>query len=920
MDRRVVGIDLGTSHTVVASASPDDRTPRVFSIPQRVARAEIEARPLFSSCAFATTEGELEGDTLAGEDGGWVLGAYAKARGVEAPGRYVASSKSWLCHPGVDKTAAILPWEAESEEGPSGPKLSPVDMATRILTRVRAAYDDAHPRHPLSTADVILTVPASFDEVARELTLESARRAGLAVRLLEEPQAAFYAAMDRGALDAIPASALALVIDVGGGTTDLSLLSIEGEGSLRKVKRIAVGTHLLLGGDNMDLALAHALEPRLVAQPDRLEPRRFAELTIACRAAKERMLGAAPPDELTVTVLGQGSQLLGSSLRTKLSRAEVEALALDGFLPKVDRDARPARARGGLVAFGLPFERDPAITRHIAAFVARHAPTSDDGSTPIGALLLNGGVFRAARAAERVTETVASWQNTPPILLDHPDPDLAVALGAVVYGLALRGIGPKIEGGSARAYFIGIGRDPAGAQQAVCVLPKGAEEGTIARAKGRSFSLVVGRPARFELFSSDDAITTSSGDIVSVDPERFDALPPLATSLDAGASQAPPPSRGAGIEVKVEVEAELTAIGTLEVACVEPARDDSPGRRFRLAFDLRGPRSEGIAAAALRASTRPGRPPGALDDAVSEIDRVFGKRETSEARDAKGLLRELERLLGERSRWTGDETRSLADALLVASKGRRRTPDHERAFFLLTGYCLRPGFGLPGDAARVAKLVPLFGERLAFPKEARGWQQFFIAFRRVAGGLLETAQQKLRDDLDPFIAPAEANLKKPKNLRPESLDDLLDLLSHLERVPSQRRAGLGAWLLEKTWTDRDPRIWAALGRIGSRIPNYASLHHVVSPVTAERWIDHLLREKWNDLPTAPRAASELARRTDDRARDVSESARAEVARRLEKEGADPRFLRVVVEHVPLEEADRTAFFGETLPVGLTLSE
>ena len=912
MERLVVGIDLGTSHTVVASASAADRTPRVFSVPQRVARTEVEARSLFPSCAFAVTAGEIEGVPLAGEEGGWVLGAYAKARGIDAPSRFVASSKSWLCHPHVDKTAPILPWEAESEEGPNGPKLSPVDVATRILSRVREAWDAEHPKAPLANQDVILTVPASFDEVARELTLEAATRARIQVRLLEEPQAAFYAAMDRGALDEVHGSTLALVVDVGGGTTDLSLLSVDGEADARRVRRIAVGTHLLLGGDNMDLALAHALEPRLVAQPDRLDPRRFAELVIACRSAKERMLGASPPEELTVSILGRGSQLLGGSLRTKLLRGEVESLALEGFLPIVDRDARPSRARGGLVAFGLPFERDPAITKHIAAFVARHAPAREE-SPSIGAVLLNGGVFRAERAAQRVLDTVSSWQPTPPVLLAHPDPDLAVALGAVVYGLALRGIGRRIEGGSARAYFVGIGRDAEGAGQAVCVLPKGAEEGSITRAKGRSFSLVVGRPARFELYSSDDAVVAAAGDLVAIDPERFDALPPLATALGDDGEGAKSSS-----ELKVEVEAELTAIGTLEIACVERAPATPPGRRFRLAFDLRGSQTGDAPPLSNRPSTRPGRTAKALDEATHEIERVFGRKDASEARDAKGLLRELERVLGERSRWTTEEARALADALLATAKGRRRTADHERSFFLLAGYCLRPGFGHPGDASRVGKLVPLFAERLAFPKEARGWQQFFIAYRRVAGGLLESAQTKIRDELDPFVAPAEANLKKPKGLRPESTDDLLDLLSHLERLPPQRRAALGAWLLERTWTDRDPRIWAALGRIGARIPVYASLHQVVSPVTAERWIDHLLREKWNDLPTAPRAASELARRTDDRARDVSESVRVEVARRLAKESADPRFARVVSELVPLEETDRTAFFGETLPVGLTL--
>lgn len=909
MAKRIVGIDLGTSHTVVAWASRDEPVPRIFAVPQRVARTEIEARPLFPSCAFATTDGELVGADLPGEETGWVLGAWAKRRGVEVPRRFVASAKSWLCHPSIDKTAAVLPWGTDEEGEEALPRLSPVEASRRYLAHVRFAWDEAHPESPLAEQDVVLTVPASFDEVARELTVRAAREAGLRVRLLEEPQAAFYAAMQRGAIPEGLTSTNALVCDVGGGTTDLSLLSIEGRGEGRRVKRVAVGNHLLLGGDNMDLALAHALEPRLAAPPERLDPRRFAELVIAARDAKERMLGADPPDELTVSVLGRGSQLLGGARSAKLRRDEVEAIVLDGFLPRVRRDDKPARGRSGLVAFGLPFERDPAITKHVAAFVSRHLPSG----ASVGALLLNGGLFRAARAAERVRETVSAWQDEPPILLDHDDPDLSVALGAVVYGLSLAGVGPRIEGGSARAYFVGLDRDASGARRAVCVLPKGAEEGAPTRTSGRAFSLVVGRPARFDLFSTDDEITARPGDLVDVDAddERFTALPPLVATLTAEGG-------GRREELSVEIEAELSAVGTIDLACVE--RKDTSPRRFVLAFDLRGGDAHGTDAAT-RASTRPARPRGrALEDAAREIDRVFGKSTTSEARDAKGLSRDLEKQLGDRAAWTTETARALADALLATARGRRRSPEHERAYFLLLGYCLRPGFGSPGDEQRIARMVPLFAERLAFPKEARGWQQFFIAWRRVAGGLVEATQVRIRDELDPFLAPPEAKLKKPKGAKPESLDDLTDLASHLERVPSSRRAELGAWLLERTWTDRDPRIWAALGRLGARVPAYASAHHAVSITTAERWIDHLLREKWGDLPTAPRAAADLARCTQDRARDVSESVRAEVARRLEREGADARLVKMVRELVPIEDADRTAFFGDSLPIGLSLAD
>jgi hypothetical protein len=301
------------------------------------------------------------------------------------------------------------------------------------------------------------------------------------------------------------------------------------------------------------------------------------------------------------------------------------------------------------------------------------------------------------------------------------------------------------------------------------------------------------------------------------------------------------------------------------------------------------------------------------------IERVYGKgRSDVGTREVKDLVRELERLIGERVTWTAETNRALFDVLWPGHKARRRSADHERVFWQLAGFCLRPGFGHPLDAERAENLFSLFQERLAFAQEARAWQHFWIAWRRVAGGLDEAAQTALRDVIDPFLAPAEKRMKKPKGIRAEPEADVMDLASSLERVAPVRRSELGAFLLERTWTERDPRIWAAMGRVGARVPAYASVHHVVSPNVAERWLDHLLREKWNDLPTAPRAAMDMARMTGDRVRDVSERVRREVEKRLVAAGAREEWVRAVREVVAVEEADRAAFYGEGLPVGIRL--
>ncbi len=923
--RFIVGIDLGTTNTVVARAPiAGGEAPAAIRIQQRSAPGVIDALPALRSCLYAALPGEIVRDRHLPfvEDGAWVVGELAARRGAEVPARLVASAKSWLCHPGVDHREAILPWgvrragekEEEEDGDDDAPAISPVDASRRILEHVRSAWDAEHPGAPLAQQEVVLTVPASFDEVARELTVEAARAAALDVRLLEEPQAAFYAWLAAGGDAALQAllgeqpSARVLVVDVGGGTTDLSLLEIvrdpRADAKVR-VARVAVGRHLLLGGDNMDLALAVRAEARL-APGAKLDPARFSQLVAQCRRAKETLLAAGGPARVAIALAPRGAALVGGSLRTEITGDEAVEIVLDGFFPAVTRGERAARARAGLVAFGLPYERDAAISRHVAEFVSRHLAEG----TAVDALLLNGGVFRGDRVRERIVAIVSGWQAQPPRVLEGVDPDLGVAIGAVAYGLALRGRGRRIESRSARGWYVAIGA--AGeAPRAVCVVPRGADEGARFTARERAFALTLGRPARFDLWSSDIA-RDRPGDVVAVDEERFERSRPLVARVGA------PGEKG---DAAVFLEGELTPLGTLDLACVETrGRADAAPRRFRLAFDLR---TEAIPAppsrrAAGKSSVRPS--DQRLVEAGEAIEKAFGKASPGEERDAKNLLRELERILGPRAAWPTDLARQLADRLLPLAKQRRRSAEHERAFLLLLGFCLRPGFGFPGDEARAHAAFGLFREKVTFAKDSRSAQQFWILWRRVAGGLDERQQLAIRDELDRFLAPHDPRSRKPKPPRADAEGDLVELLSWLERVPAARRAELGAWLLERTWTDRDPRLWAALGRLGARAPAYASAHHVVAPKTAERWVDHLLRESWTEVPTATRAAWSIARFVGDRARDLSDANREEVARKLAAAGADPVWVQGVRELVERQESERAALFGEDVPPGLRLVE
>lgn len=905
----LVGIDLGTTNIVVAYARAGDAAsePTIFPLPQLVTATEVAPRPLLPATLYAPLEAEGARDPWT--DAPWAGGEYARRRGSEVTGRFVASAKSWLAHDAVDRHAAVLPWGAVDEDAP---RISPVDASARYLEHVRRAWDAAHPEAPLAEQEIVLTVPASFDEAARELTLEAANSVGLAPRLLEEPTAAFYDWM-RGAgteglarLVSVGREALVLVCDVGGGTTDLSLIRVTRADtpSGLEVTRVAVGRHLLLGGDNMDLALATACEARI---SEKLDAARFSQLVAACRGAKEALLAKDAPAEAAIAIAGTGSRLVGSTLRVTLSREEAARVVLDGFWPRTPRDAEPARARGALVAFGLPYERDVAITRHVAAFFARHA-----ASTSPNALLLNGGVFRADRIASRLVESIDSWGGAPLRVLPNADPDLAVARGAVAYALARHGRGVRIGGGSSRGYYVEVASDE-GSRSAVCVVPRGALEGEVQIARTRPLAIVVGRAARFAVWASDETSGHAPGDVVALDEERFTRLPPIVATFGARERAAKQESVG------VALEGELTEVGTLDLACVEvEPREGAVPRRFRLAFALRGVPTETTAPPPpVAPAARSNRP---LDESCEAIGRVFGKARTDASeRETKDLVRELERRLGERPTWDTHVARALFDALAPGRNARRRSPDHERVFWQLAGFCLRPGFGDPHDPSRIESIAYLAAERLAFPDQARGWQQFFIAWRRIAAGLDDARQIALRELIDPWLAQRDARAKKPKGTKPLADAEMLELASSLERVPSARRAELGGWILERTWTDRDPRLWAAIGRIGARVPAYASVDHVVAGSVVERWVEQLLREKWDSLPGAADVAVRLARVTGDRARDLSERMRAEVKKRLVATGASADHVRAVSELVIVEEAERAAFWGESLPVGLHLA-
>ncbi|NIF75347.1 Hsp70 family protein [Burkholderia sp. Ap-962] len=608
--RYSIGIDLGTTHCALsyvdlAASDGDAAAQQVLPIAQLSSPGAVASPELLPSFLYLPHEGELAAGDLslpwtASRD--YAVGEMARSRGAGTPIRLVSSAKSWLCHPGVDRRAAILPNDAPPEVA----RVSPLEASVRYLNHLREAWDHAHPDAPFAAQDVTVTIPASFDPAARELTAEAAQAAGYTrMTLLEEPQAALYSWIQKsggGWRKDVKVGDIILVVDVGGGTTDLSLIAVvEREGNL-ELHRVAVGEHILLGGDNMDLALAHVVARKLAAQGTQADPWQLRALTYACRGAKETLLSDRSVETVPLVVPSRGAKLIGGSIRTELTRAELTQILLEGFFPQVEASERPAvRTRAGLTQLGLPYAQDAGITRHLAAFLGKQvgALAEFDGLPAAAhhpgasflhptAVLFNGGVFKSELLTERILAILNGWLAAdgaaPARLLGGADLDLAVARGAAYYGYVKRGRGVRIRGGTARAYYVAIesampaipGMEPP--ISALCVAPFGMEEGSDAALPEQEFGLVVGEPVQFRFFGSSVRRQDQVGDMLDYwSPEELQELEAIQATLPAD-------GRTPGEVVAVRLHARVTEAGTLELEAVPRGSE----ARWKVEFDVRG--------------------------------------------------------------------------------------------------------------------------------------------------------------------------------------------------------------------------------------------------------------------------------------------------------------------------------------------
>jgi molecular chaperone DnaK (HSP70) len=921
-----IGVDLGTTNSALAYVPlTGDAKPEVLAVPQWEGPATLVEAPTLPSFLY------LPEDALAAElrgrvpgTAGWIAGRLARRRVGEMPGRVVRSAKSWLCHHSADRSAPILPFG--SEDLAPEQKISPVCAAASILNYLRGAWDSrfAQSGDAFDAQEITITVPASFDAAAQRLTLNAAGEAGFpgSVRLLEEPQAAFYCWLEQyGAAEPLlegsdpytPEPRRVLVVDVGGGTSDFSLFELRPgtSGAIPDIRRIAVSEHILLGGDNIDLALAVLLEPRLVAERGRMSGPQWDHLVASCRELKERALSGVGPcqEQYVVALPGRGSGLVAGAQTATLARDEVERLVLDGFFPVCDARARPYRTQSGLRDWGLPYAADSAVTHHLADFL-RDRPRVD-------AVLVNGGSLHAAVLRHRLLDQITAWQGgIRPIELENAEPELAVARGAARFGKLLHGHAGRIAAGAARAVFLQVQTAPAARNQAVppaliCVLPRNAAAEQVFDINLPALELRTDQLVSFQACSSTRHGSCRAGDVLPWDADGYHILPPLETIIRTACGAEAGPDR----TVPIRLAAKLNALGLLQISCV--GTDPRTPQSWPLEFNLRP--DEG-GRAATRGTTSPAPPvaPNATTEAQraarDHIATIFSRPPPKSDRlTANAILRHLERIIGlPRHEWNAALLRNLWPALNERTMGRKLSVEHEEAWLTLAGYLLRPGFGFSHDGLRMDELWLLRDAGLCFPGK-RAKVQEYILWRRVAGGLMAEHQGRL-------LAGEQASIRAGK-----APPELVRLAGSLERLPQETKADLiQAFIVQVLHrVERKQHCapyLAALGLLLNRTPLYAGPETVVPAALVARAYAAFQNFDWAEpeLLELHTLFLRAARVVDDRNLDVAMSLRNEIARKLERAGIAPIRTATIRAFTPVGRVDCTSLYGESLPPGLVL--
>ncbi len=911
----IIGIDLGTTNCAVSYTdlrTEGEKQIRLFKVPQLTGAGEWTARTVLPSFLYIPGDYDIAKDAISvpwKTENDNFAGVFARDQGAKVPARLVSSAKSWLCHSNVDRRARILPWGSGEEVF----KVSPVSATAAYLKHIRNAWNSSRDDDEdlyLENQAVIITVPASFDEVARDLTLEAAAMAGIPnVTLLEEPLAAFYDWLIRHEhhwSDFVKPDELILVCDVGGGTTDFTLITLKKADGSPRFERIAVGDHLILGGDNIDLALARRLEEKL-AKKVSLSGDRWKTLCHECRQAKESILDGEA-DSRKITLMGKGSRLISGTVTATLNRKAVEEIILEGFFPLVDAGGEVQKTeRKGITEFGLPYEPDPAVTRHLGRFLERHksdvARVLNKDSYAPDLILFNGGSLKSRVVQERIRAAIRHWfkekDSRMPRILENPEPDLAVAMGASYYGLVKTGQGVRVGSGSARAFYLGVGSSEQEAgnrgQAALCLVERGLDEGSHIALPDKSFEVLANQPVSFDLYSSSFRSGDRCGDLVEID-DSLTALPPVQTVIQFG-------KKGLKTKIPVEIEAAYTEIGTLALWC----RSVASNHRWQMQFQLRGKSSSG----------------GVADGEVFEESLVLEVRSkvhaafSGDGQSLDALVKEVTDLVGRhREKWPLGLIRNMADVLLETIKDSDISNKSESRWLNMTGFCMRPGFGDGFDEFRIRKLWKIHKRGPLHPNNVQVRSEWWIMWRRVAGGLSSGQQRQFIQELTPVMMPKKGTKAK---LPPQEHLEIWMAIANMERLSVKDKIRWGQQLLSEIQPKKykAQHFWS-LSRIAARELLYGSADRVIPPDEAASWINIILSQDWHDPRPVAAALAQMARRTGDRVRDIAPAVSLRVIEWMSQYDFSESCITMLKTVVHIEKQEQNMLFGESLPSGIVL--
>ncbi|MGO3343770.1 MAG: Hsp70 family protein [Marinomonas sp.] len=893
-----VGIDLGTTNCVVSYLSNEGSEPTLLPIPQVMADGSVQEFHYLPSAIYLLAADEKLDPVLPWRHGdkARIVGVGALALGQRRAGQLVQSAKSWLSHRQVDRRAAILPWASDFAK-----KLSPVEASEVLLTHIKQSWNYRFPNNPLEQQAIALTLPASFDEEARSLTLEAAKNAGLEdLYLLEEPQAACYHYInDDEKLAALADKKMLLVVDIGGGTSDFSLVAIQAVSSAYKsvaLKRIAVGEHLLLGGDNLDQALAFQLDPKQISA---LSATRLAALVQQTRQAKETLLSEHAPDEVSLTVLGGGSRLIGGSQKFTVSRDALLEQIRIGFFPLVDQQATVEKSDYAMHTLGLPYESDPAFTRHLAAFLHAHQDVIQQatGNTMPDAVLFNGGLFNSPLLKTQLLNQLNTWSEFPILTCVANEPNDAVAKGAALYLNALAGKSVRIESGVAHGLYLKVGED-----KFVGILPKGTLKGQSLTLE-QAFFVTLGQQVQFPLYRSDDHIECELGQVRSQDGLHY--ISTLSTELDASVDAK---------EAVVKLVVQMTEVGVLQVTL----KSDNARDQWRLNFSTQSTAEKSNALVG-KNTDQAGLLHAHMGQAEEHLTKCFssvGQKQAPEL--VKSLKQELDSLLGNRDGWNLATSRRLVDKLLSLKSGRMKSAQHERQWLQLIGYCLRPGYGADEDLARVQQVINITKAGTQH-NTAAVWGQYWTLYRRIAGGLSVEQQTVLFKKFSLFYSPSgQRSREKMKALTTQSSDDLIRLVGALEALDQADKTTAIEWLLKRLAKSSEPdTAWWTLGRIASR--------HLLCGEQALRIpeeglfpiIEAALKEDWKKRKQAGLAAVLMSQMSIGES-DALKGYRKKIAKKLVKDKCPGQWLERLESQIEISSDELNALVGESLPIGLRL--